>query len=100
MQEKYDNRVIFKKKEIAAKKKLEKATDPVEIEKLKKEADSFGNKQTAMKLMLNSVYGAFGNPYFRFFDLRISEAITLGGQLSIRWAETVVNDYLNQVITT
>ena len=100
MQEKYDNRVIFKKKEIAAKKKLEKATDPVEIEKLKKEADSFGNKQTAMKLMLNSVYGAFGNPYFRFFDLRISEAITLGGQLSIRWAETVVNDYLNQVMET
>jgi DNA polymerase elongation subunit (family B) len=100
MQEKYNNRVIFKKKEIAAKKKLEKETDPDEIEKLKKEADSFGNKQTAMKLMLNSVYGAFGNPYFRFFDLRISEAITLGGQLSIRWAETVVNDYLNQVMET
>ena len=100
MEEKYDNRVVFKEKMIEAKKKLEKATDPDEIEKLKKEADSFGNKQTAMKLMLNSVYGAFGNPYFRFYDLRISEAITLGGQLSIRWAETVVNDYLNQVMET
>ena len=100
MQEKYNNRVIFKKKEIAAKKKLEKEKDPIEIEKLKKEADSFGNKQTAMKLMLNSVYGAFGNPYFRFYDLRISEAITLGGQLSIRWAETTVNNYLNQILET
>ena len=100
MQEKYNNRVIFKKKEIAAKKKIEKETDPVVIEKLKREADSFGNKQTAMKLMLNSVYGAFGNPYFRFYDLRISEAITLGGQLSIRWAEIAVNKYLNKILET
>ncbi len=100
MQEKYDNRVIFKKKMIEAKKKLEKETDPKKIDKLQKEADSYGNRQLAMKLMLNSVYGAFGNPYFRFYDLRISEAITLGGQLSIRWAETTVNNYLNQILET
>ena len=100
MQEKYDNRVIFKKKMIEAKQKLEVEKDPVKIEELKKQADSLHNKQLAMKIMLNSVYGAFGNPHFRFYDLRISEAITLGGQLSIRWAETTVNNYLNKILET
>ena len=35
---------------------------------------------------------------FRFFDQRIAEAITLTGQLTIRWAEYALNDYLNGVL--
>ena len=100
MQEIYNNRVVFKMKMIDAKQKYEKETDPKKKEKLAGIADSMKNRQHAMKIMMNSVYGAFGNPYFRFYDLRISEAITLGGQLSIRWAETTVNKYLNNVLET
>ena len=33
---------------------------------------------------------------FRFFDQRIAEAITLTGQLTIRWAEYALNQYLNK----
>ena len=52
----------------------------------------------AIKILLNSLYGALGNKYFRFFDQRIAEAITLSGQLSIKWAERAINDYLNKVL--
>jgi DNA polymerase elongation subunit (family B) len=49
---------------------------------------------------LNSAYGALGNQYFRFFDVRQAEAITLSGQLSIRWIERRVNEYLNTILKT
>jgi DNA polymerase elongation subunit (family B) len=52
----------------------------------------------AIKILLNSLYGALGNRYFRFFDQRIAEAITLTGQLTIRWAEFSLNTYLNRVL--
>ena len=54
----------------------------------------------SIKILLNSLYGALGNKYFRFFDQRIAEAITLSGQLSIKWAEVAINDYLNKVLKT
>jgi DNA polymerase elongation subunit (family B) len=49
---------------------------------------------------LNSAYGAIGNPHFRFFDIDQATAITLGGQLSIRWAENEINKYLNKLLKT
>ena len=36
---------------------------------------------------LNSAYGAIGNQYFRYYKLANAEAITLSGQVSIRWIE-------------
>jgi DNA polymerase elongation subunit (family B) len=56
--------------------------------------------QLAKKVQLNSAYGAIGNPYFRFFDINQATAITLGGQLSIRWAENEMNKYLNNLLKT
>jgi len=49
---------------------------------------------------LNAAYGALGNQYFRFYDTRQAEAITKAGQLSIRWIETKINDYLNKLLKT
>ena len=54
----------------------------------------------ARKIQLNSAYGAIGNQYFRYYDLRNAEAITLSGQVSIRWIENKVNDYLNTLLKT
>ena len=54
----------------------------------------------AKKIALNSAYGAIGNQYFRYFDVRIAEAITLGGQLSIRWVERDVNKFMNKLLNT
>jgi DNA polymerase elongation subunit (family B) len=54
----------------------------------------------AKKISLNSAYGAIGNQYFRYYKLANAEAITLSGQVSIRWIENKVNGYLNTLLQT
>ena len=54
----------------------------------------------AIKILLNSLYGALGNQYFRYFDMDIAEGITLSGQLAIRSAERAVNDAMNKIMKT
>jgi DNA polymerase elongation subunit (family B) len=96
MQRMYDDRVVYKKKMIEAQKNYEKTKDPKFIKKISK----YKNMQLAKKVQLNSAYGALGNQYFRFFDVRMAESITLSGQLSIRWIEQELNDYLNNLLET
>jgi DNA polymerase elongation subunit (family B) len=67
---------------------------------LEKDISKYKNLQLAKKVQLNSAYGALGNQYFRFFDVRMAESITLSGQLSIRWIETRMNEYLNKLLKT
>ena len=52
----------------------------------------------ARKIQLNSAYGAIGNQYFRYYKLANAEAITLSGQVSIRWIENKMNKYLNKLL--
>ena len=54
----------------------------------------------ARKIQLNSAYGAIGNQYFRYYNLINAEAITLSGQVSIRWIEHEMNKYLNKILKT
>ncbi|CAF34198.1 DNA polymerase [Synechococcus phage S-PM2] len=96
MQKMYDERVVYKNKMLAAKQKYEE--NPT-IE-LKKEIARCNNIQMAKKISLNSAYGAIGNEHFRYFRLEIAEAITLSGQLSIRWIENKMNEYLNKLLKT
>merc|ERR1712025_1037444 len=90
----YDSRVIFKKKMIEAKKQYEK-TPTVE---LTKEIARCNNIQMAKKISLNSAYGAIGNEHFRYYRLANADAITLSGQVSIRWIENKMNAYLNRLL--
>ena len=96
MQKMYDSRVVFKKKMIKAKQQYEK-TPTVE---LMKEIARCNNIQMAKKISLNSAYGAIGNEHFRYYRLANAEAITLSGQVSIRWIENKMNDYLNKLLET
>ena len=96
MEKMYGDRVVFKKKTIEAKKEFQKTKDPI----YKNEISRCNNIQMAKKIALNSAYGAIGNQYFRYFDVRIAEAITLGGQLSIRWVERDVNRFMNKLLNT
>ena len=66
----------------------------------KKEISKYTNNQMARKVQLNSLYGAIGNQYFRYYKLANAEAITLSGQLSIRWIEDKMNQYLNKILST
>jgi DNA polymerase elongation subunit (family B) len=58
------------------------------------EIDRASNRQMCLKILLNSLYGAAANQYFRYFNLDIAEGITLSGQLAIHTAENAVNEYL------
>ena len=96
MEKMYDERVIFKKRMIQAKKDYEKTPD----KSLEKEIARCNNIQMAKKISLNSAYGAIGNQYFRYFKLANAEAITLSGQVSIRWIENKMNRKLNKILNT
>ena len=92
----YSERVVFKKKMIKAKKKYEKTP----TKELEREISRCNNIQMAKKIQLNSAYGAIGNNYFRYYKLENAEAITLGGQFSIRWIENRMNKYMNKLLKT
>ena len=96
MQKMYDDRVIFKKKMIESKKLYEETKD----KKYLKDIARYENNQMARKIALNSAYGAIGNEYFRYFRITNAEAITLSGQVSIRWIENKMNQYLNKLLKT
>ena len=64
------------------------------------EVTKYSNFQMARKICLNSLYGALGNQWFRHYRLDNAEAITLTGQVAIRWIERKVNEYLNKVLGT
>ena len=96
MQKIYDERTLYKKKMLKAKDQYERNPSA----KLEKDISKFNNIQMARKIQLNSAYGAIGNQYFRYYNLRNAEAITYGGQFSIRWIEDKMNVYLNKVLKT
>ena len=96
MEKMYNDRVIFKKKMLVAKQQYEKT----KTKELEKEIARCNNIQMAKKISLNSAYGAIGNQYFRYYKLANAEAITMSGQVSIRWIEGKMNSYLNKILKT
>ena len=54
----------------------------------------------AIKILLNSLYGALGNKHFAHFDVRLAEGVTLSGQLAIQWAEKAMNAAMNNILKT
>ena len=96
MEKIYQDRTIYKKKMLAAKQEYEKK----KTKELEKEIARCNNIQMARKIQLNSAYGAIGNQYFRYYKLANAEAITLSGQVSIRWIEDKMNAYINKLLKT
>lgn len=96
----YQDRKKAKKIAIDYKKKLEVETDETKKHEYENLIAKFDTKQMALKIFLNSGYGTIGTPYFRFYDVRQAEAITLSGQLSIRWIQNKLNEFLNKALQT
>ena len=92
----YQDRVVYKDKMMKAKKLYQETKD----DKYKNEIARCHNIQWAKKIALNSAYGAIGNQYFRYYDVRQATAITSSGQLVIRHIETEVNNYMNKILQT
>ena len=92
----YDERRVIKNRMLQAQQEYQSAP----TKKLDNEIVTCENNQMAIKILMNSLYGALGNNYFRYFDKRMAEAITTSGQLSIRWAERAINKEMNTILDT
>ncbi|SVD17609.1 uncharacterized protein METZ01_LOCUS370463, partial [marine metagenome] len=100
IQEIYNERVEHKNKQLKAEQELELCGSKSEQYDIEKRIAISSNQQLALKILLNSLYGAMGNKWFRYFDMRIAEGITLTGQATIQWAEKYLNEYLNKTLDT
>jgi DNA polymerase elongation subunit (family B) len=108
MQKLYEERKKYKKLMIEAQKQREEVSKmnmPTIgkaglAQKLDNDIAKYHNFQLVRKIQLNSAYGAIGNEWFRYYDVEMAEAITLSGQLSIRWIENKLNAFLNETLET
>lgn len=96
METMYKERVVYKNRMLKAKSEYERTKNP----ELIREISRCHNIQWARKIALNSAYGAVGNQYFRYYDVRQASAITTAGQFIIRFIEEKVNNYLNNILKT
>ena len=92
MENMYNDRVKYKELMLTEQKKGRNA-DPNKL-------SQYYNYQQNLKIALNSAYGAMGNQWFRYYDERNAEAVSVAGQLSVQWAENAVNNYLNTTLST
>jgi DNA polymerase elongation subunit (family B) len=108
MEKLYKERKMYKGKMIECQKKRQLIVKSNTVamgkgllcQKLDKEIAKYNNFQLVRKIQLNSAYGAIGNEWFRYYDVAMAEAITLSGQLSIRWIANKLNEFLNETIGT
>lgn len=63
------------------------------MEDVEKKIKKLDLKQNAIKLLINSIYGAFGNKWFYFYNPDIAQSITLQGQDLIKFSIKAVNHY-------
>jgi len=94
MEKMYNDRTKYKKLMLEAKQRYENKPNS-EDEKL---VARYHNMQMAKKIQLNSAYGAMANQWFRWFNFDHAEAITMSGQLSIRWIEKKMNEFMNKIL--
>lgn len=94
--------ILFEKRSAAKKEmlKCEQQYEKTPTKELENEIARLNNLQMAMKIKLNSCYGSLLNEGMRWFDKRFAESITLGGQLTIQWAERKLNEFLNSYLNT
>ena len=92
----FDDRQKYKKLMLKAKQDLIDTGD----DKYKNDISKYNNFQMARKIQLNSLYGAMANQYFRFYDDRIAEGITMSGQHIIRQTAVGLDKFLNKVCGT
>ena len=92
----YSERRVIKKEMLKAQQEMQ--TNP--SKELEYRISSLDNNQMAIKILMNSLYGALGNRWFRYFDQRVAESITLAGQLAIKWAERAVNGAMQDIMKT
>ena len=96
----YNRRSLIKKDMLRVEQQIENEPDPYRKKALQTQQTQLHNNQMAIKIAMNSLYGATANIYFLYYINDMAEAITTSGQLSIRYAQKSVNEYLNKILKT
>jgi len=97
LMEKFFNLRLFYKAELKKNKDLFKETKNPYYQDL---VDKFNIKQYAMKIFINSGYGALGTQFFQYYSLDNASAVTLTGQTVTSFASKAINNYLNKLLKT
>lgn len=63
-------------------------------------AEFYDSQQKIRKVFLNAIFGVHGNAGFRYFNINLSNTITLSGQHLIKYSRDVVNEALNNKLGT
>lgn len=66
------------------------------IERLTALKNELKNEEQAIKLTMNSIYGAIGNSWFVCFNPEVAEAVTLQGQDLIKHSEKILHKYFHE----
>lgn len=69
---------------------------PDNLDKWKIESSRCSSYEQAIKLIINSIYGAFGNEWFHFYNVSIAETVTLQGQDAIKFTEGMLDKYFKK----
>jgi DNA polymerase elongation subunit (family B) len=68
----------------------------VKIAELTSLKNELKNEEQAIKLTMNSIYGAIGNAWFVCFNPDVAEAVTLQGQDLIKYSEKILHRYFHE----
>lgn len=100
IEEYYGNRKVIKNEMLKLEQEEQNTNDKAEKKRLKKDITQLHNAQMAIKIAMNSLYGATANRFFIYYIKEMAEAITTSGQLSIRYAQKSINEYMNKILKT
>jgi len=93
----YNMRKAAQKELKAKKKQLQDLPEGSDSSALQASITALDNKQWALKILINSLYGAMANEYFRHFDFRNAEGITTTGQYFIRYVAKHGSAFLDKL---
>ena len=80
--------VFIVEKKLLTKEEYEKYKD------YKGQSEIYNNVQLATKILLNSLYGALGSRFCRYFDIDLAKSVTLSGQDIIKSNSVFIENYL------
>lgn len=73
---------------------IDNTNDPDKKSEYIKQRDFYDQRQLIKKILLNSLYGAIGNPGSRFFDPRIAQSVTLTGRCIVKHMGSKINEII------
>jgi len=76
-------------------KLADEATDTDEKAEAKRQAVFYDQRQLIKKILLNSLYGAVGNPGSRWYDPRVAQSTTLSGRCIVKHMASKINEIID-----